>query len=347
MKIRVRTRQSSFEFECGENERILYAGLRAGAPLPYECATGTCGTCKARARPGTVDELWGTAPGRSYLKPERGEFLMCQACALGDCEILVPTLAPAPLPRVTAPGASIGRLGNVRPLTHDVTAFSVDLEQPMAFLPGQFALLAAPGVAGFRAYSMVNHPGTTTRLDFVIKRKPGGGFSDWLFERARENARIEVFGPLGRAVFYPEEGKHLLAIAGGSGIASIMSMLACAADSDFYRHRRASVFFGVRTIGDVFYLDELAAFAAQAGGRLRVTIALSDEEDASNLPAPAPHIDYDSGFVHLSAAKRMAGAFADTVAFVAGPPPMVDGALRMLVLDGKMPAADIRYDKFG
>ena len=347
MKIKVRSKQSSFEFECGAQQRILYAGLSAGVPLPYECGTGTCGTCKARARPGTVEEQWADAPGRSYLKEERGEFLMCQAQPLADCEILVPTPSAPPPPRTQRPGDNRGRLSGLERLTDDVAAFSVDLEEPMAFLPGQFALVEAPGLRGFRAYSMVNQAGSAQRLDFVIKRKPGGRFSDWLFDRARENALMQVFGPLGRAIFYPEEGKHLLTIAGGSGIAGIMSMLASACDSDFFSRHHANVFFGVRTRQDVFYLDELAAYARRAAGRLRVVIALSDEEEAEALPPPAPDIRYDSGFVHLCAAKHMAGAFADTVAFVAGPPPMVDGALRMLVIDGKLPAGDIRYDKFG
>ena len=33
-------------------------------------------------------------------------------------------------------------------------------------------------------------------------------------------------------------------------------------------------------------------------------------------------------------------------AFVAGPPPMVDATLRMLITDARLPATDIRYDKF-
>jgi toluene monooxygenase electron transfer component len=34
-------------------------------------------------------------------------------------------------------------------------------------------------------------------------------------------------------------------------------------------------------------------------------------------------------------------------AYVAGPPPMVDGALRMLVLEARLDGTDIKYDKFG
>ncbi len=43
----------------------------------------------------------------------------------------------------------------------------------------------------------------------------------------------------------------------------------------------------------------------------------------------------------------MAGKYDNVVAFVAGPPPMVDGALRMLIMEARLPAKDIRYDKFG
>ena len=50
-----------------------------GVALPYECATGTCGTCRARLVDGEVDEGWPQAPGRQGLKPARREFLMCQA----------------------------------------------------------------------------------------------------------------------------------------------------------------------------------------------------------------------------------------------------------------------------
>ena len=91
MKVRGRSKTDKFTFDCEEGERILFAGLRNGLALPYECATGTCGTCKARVRdPATIKNLWSEAPGNAYLKPERGEFLMCQTCALADCEIAVP-----------------------------------------------------------------------------------------------------------------------------------------------------------------------------------------------------------------------------------------------------------------
>ena len=79
-----------------------------------------------------------------------------------------------------------------------------------------------------------------------------------------------------------------------------------------------------------------------------MTVAFSDENEpvAGRDSRVPPCIDVAQGLVHLVAGERMAGAWNDLTAFVAGPPPMVDGALRILVMDARLPASDIRYDKF-
>ena len=74
MQIRAKTKTGAVEFNAEPGESILYAGLRNGVPLPYECATGTCGTCKARRGTGEVNVSWAQAPGASFIKAERGDF---------------------------------------------------------------------------------------------------------------------------------------------------------------------------------------------------------------------------------------------------------------------------------
>ena len=347
MKIRIRSKSSNHEIECAPHERLLYAALRAGVAVPYECATGSCGTCKARARPGTIEDVWPQAPGHAYLKRDRGEFLMCQGTALGDCEILVPSRLDSAAAGAPRPRHSPGVLCEIRPLTHDVDAFSITLEHAIGFDAGQFVVLAAPGLAGYRAFSIVNHAAETDRLDFVVKRQPGGGFSGWL-EPGRAGSSLDVFGPLGNATWRPGDGKDLLCIAGGSGVAGMMSILSQAVSSGHFEARRGYLFFGVRTREDLFFADELARLVESAAGRLSVTVAFSDEDGqvagrGSRVP---PCIDVAQGLVHLVAGERMAGAWNDLTAFVAGPPPMVDGALRILVMEARLPASDIRYDKF-
>src|SRR3974390_3496618 len=71
MKITVDTLGGQFSFECAPTERILYAALCHGLRVPYECATGTCGTCRGRVTLGGVDVQWDAAPGFARLKREK------------------------------------------------------------------------------------------------------------------------------------------------------------------------------------------------------------------------------------------------------------------------------------
>lgn len=347
MKVTVRTRETSHSIDCGAGDRILYAALRAGLDVPYECATGTCGTCKARARPGCVQELWPEAPGRAYLKPERGEFLMCQARSLNDCEILVPGRSAGRPDRTIRPLEMHGTISSQRKLTHDVLRLTVTLDEAMSFHPGQFVVVEKHGINGFRAYSMSNFARETRELDFVVKRKSGGAFSEWLFGADAVGAALTLFGPLGRATFHPEEDKDFICIAGGSGIAGMMSILENATRERYFENHRGQVFFGVRTMKDAFFLEELSSYGAQSRGRLSITVALSDETAPQSEDTAHPALGYATGLVHQVAGQHVSDGFKNaTTAFVAGPPPMVDGALRMLILEARLPADDIRYDKF-
>jgi toluene monooxygenase electron transfer component len=343
MKIVVRARNETRDFECEPGETILHAGLRQGVELPYECATGTCGTCRARLVSGDAESGWAEAPGRRYFKSE-SDLLTCQSVARADCALEVGVALKnggAPAPRALG-----GVLRGRRPLTHDVVAFDLDVDRPVDFDAGQFALLTVPGIAGARAYSMVNFARRAERLSFVVKKKPGGAVSAWLFGDGVEGARLGIVAPLGHATFHPGHGKHVLCIAGGSGIAGMMSILSLACEAGHFGTWNGHVFFGVRTARDGFFLDELEAFRARYPDRLAITVALSDEDVPASLAAAYPGFAFARGFVHSVAGEGMTGRFADVRAWVAGPPPMVDASLRLLLREARLPPADIRYDKF-
>ena len=344
MRIVVTARSGTHAFECEPNEKILHAGLRSGVELPYECGTGTCGTCKAKLVSGRVESEWPEAPGTRYLKGP-AELLMCQCRAEEDCALEVGVLkaAAADAPRPAALG---GRLQGWRLLTHDVAAFDVELDRPLDFDAGQFALLTVPGIAGARAYSMVNFARAARRLAFVVKKKPGGAVSERLFGEGIEGARLDVFAPLGHAIFTPDVRRHLLCIAGGSGIAGMMSILSLACQGEHFAGWDGHVFFGVRTARDGFFLDELEALRQGGRSRLAITVALSDEDVPESLSAAYPAFTFARGFVHSVAGESMKGRFAEVRAYVAGPPPMVDASLRLLLREARLPPADIRYDKF-
>ncbi len=346
MRIQVNARNRGYEFEARPDERVLHAGLRAGIALPYECATGTCGTCKATLVGGTVDDGWTVAPGKKFVKAERREFLMCQCTACGDLTLEVDKFVHAAEPGACTPDACGGVLRAPRELAPDVMAFSVELERPRDFDAGQFVLLAPPGVTGYRAYSMCNFERGAGRLDFVVKRKPAGGFSEWLFGANRDGERIGVFGPLGSATFDPTLAKNVLCIAGGSGIAGMMSILARASAERHFERWHAWVFFGVRRMVDAFFLEELSSLQREFPHRVQVTIALSDEDVPPSAAQEWPALGFARGFVHEVTERVMAGKYPDVRAYVAGPPPAVDAAIRVLLLKAKLTTDNIRYDKY-
>ena len=343
MRIQVNARNRGYEFEALPGERVLYAGLRAGIDLPYECATGTCGTCKAKLLSGRVKDRWADAPGRKFVKPQAAEFLMCQCAAEDTLTLEVSKFVYPVEPGVCVPQTCGGTLRNLRPLTHDVLGFALELERPRDFDAGQFVLLAPEGMAGYRAYSMCNYERGGRHLEFVVKRKADGAFSQWLFGANREGASLDTFGPLGKATFDPGLGKNLLCIAGGSGIAGMMSILARATASGYFERHNGRLFFGVRTMRDAFFLRELTEFGRH---NVEITLALSDEEVPEKARQDWPGLRFERGLVHEVAKRRMAGNYQNVRAYVAGPPPAVDAAIRVLLLDARLTTDNIRYDKF-
>jgi toluene monooxygenase electron transfer component len=345
MKVQENARNRAYHFEAAPGERLLYAGLAHGIHLPYECGTGTCGTCRARLTAGEVDDLWPDAPGRKYVK-QPGEFLMCQAVARGDASVEVGNFVYNMDPGAPLPSAGTGTLTNPRLLTRDVIAFSVQLDEPRDFDAGQFMAVQVPGVPGYRGYSMVNFERRARRLDFLVKKKPGGGASEWLFEGSREGSQVELFGPLGSATFFPGVAKNILCIAGGSGIAGMMAILQRAHEERYFDQYKGHVFFGVRTMEDAFFLEELAAYRRAFPETLSITVALSDTAVPDAAREQHPDLAFDQGFVHEVAARHMQGKYQNVRAYLAGPPPAVDAAIRVLLLQAKLTTDQIRYDKF-
>jgi toluene monooxygenase electron transfer component len=346
LRVHLTARDDTHTFDCADGEVILHAGLRQGLALPYECGSGTCGTCKAALVSGDVDAGWADAPGRSFLKAERNEILMCQAVARSDCALTVRARMKAPGPRDIVPSRHNGVLAAVTPLNRDVLRLEVRLDEAITFDAGQFMLVGHDAFAGRRGLSMANFERPTDRLIFTVKLKAGGGLSDWLTGGKRVGERLDLFGPLGRAIYRPGEVGDIVCIAGGSGLAPMLSILALARDVGHFEDHTGQVFFGVRAIDDLYAMAELDAARAAHPGRVSITIALSEQAPGEEAARAWPGVAFAMGLVHEVAGQALDGKLDGATAYLAGPPPMVDGAMRMLVTQAKMPPNRIRYDKF-
>lgn len=345
MKVTIQSRSDRHEFNADAGKSLLMHGLGHGIALPYACASGTCGTCKATVKSGSVSDLWPAAPAKKLLKADN-QILMCQCTPRDDCELVVSESVGLSSPGVTLPSAINARVTRWQLLTHDVASWELELEEPMGYEAGQFVLVRVPGVEGQRAYSMVNFEPGSRRLELLIKKKPGGGLSEALFASDPTGTQVRVTGPLGAAVFKPADRKQVLCIAGGSGVAGMMSILAQAEAIGYFPQRNGHVFFGVRTMRDAFFLDRLKSLARSSSGALEITVCLSDEAVPDTAPHQHPELSFAQGFVHDVALKQMAGRLGDVHAFLAGPPPAVDAAMRGLILQGKLNPRSISFDKF-
>jgi toluene monooxygenase electron transfer component len=123
----------------------------------------------------------------------------------------------------------------------------------------------------------------------------------------------------------------------------MLSILSRAARARYFERHRGWLFFGVRTMRDAFFLKELSDFRNDG---LEITVALSEEEVSEKPAQDWPRLRFAHGLVHEVTKRAMAGKYHNVRAYVAGPPPAVDAAIRVLLLDAKLTTDNIRYDKF-
>ena len=70
------------EVDCGPDEAVLDAAMRAGLDAPYSCAGGACGTCVATLRSGTVH--MSVRHALTDAEVDEGRVLTCQARPTSD-----------------------------------------------------------------------------------------------------------------------------------------------------------------------------------------------------------------------------------------------------------------------
>lgn len=323
-------------FPCAAHDTITRAALRAGVALPYECNTGACGSCKVELMSGDIESLRPDSTALSDRDRAKGRVLGCQAQPRSDCVIKV-RVDPA-APAMPPPAEQAATLVSTRDLTHDIREFDFALAAPSGFLPGQYALLRLPGVATVRAYSMSNVAGG--RLwQFQVKRVPGGQATGVLFDRLTVGDEITLDGPFGHAYLRADVPRDIVCIAGGSGIAPMLSIARGLAECALLASRHLHFFYGGRAPSDICGEDVLRTLP-QLHRRWTYVPVVSDMETV----APAAWSGR-TGLVHDAVAETMGAGLADFEFYFAGPPPMTLAVQRML-MQAKVPMSQAHFDQF-
>ena len=147
----------------------------------------------------------------------------------------------------------------VRVASDRVKLFTLEVPTGGNFKAGQHydvRLTAPDGYQAQRSYSLASSPGDTNLIEIAIELIDDGEVSSYFHDSVEPGEMIEVRGPIGgHFTWEPSHTKSSIFLAGGSGIAPIISML---------RHRftvknnaPALLLFSVRTEDDILYREEL------------------------------------------------------------------------------------------
>lgn len=193
-----------------------------------------------------------------------------------------------------APGASARHRARFHPLTvasvERLTdeAVAVTFEVPeelvdeFAFEPGQHLTLRATigGEDVRQSYSICqsrNADPTGRRLRVSAARVPEGRMSTWLNDVVTVGDVVDVMTPQGSftCATRPDGIRHHVAVAAGSGITPVLSLLTSALEEE--PGSRATLLFGNRRTSSIMFLEELEDLKNRYPGRFHLVNVLSRE----------------------------------------------------------------------
>ncbi len=336
-RITVRGKDGSEEcFDVGKNDMLLKAAIDQGIDYPHNCRVGVCGSCKTRLVSGRVSPMVDLALSPlSNEQIEAGFVLACQAKVRSDLVIDVRLGHGTQLP-VRNVAAKVSRWHK---LPGEVIDLRLKLDEPVAFHAGQYCTIAESGSFTRRSYSYYDVPAAdgspAGEVGFLVKRLPGGRFSEWLFSQDRLGTKFWIEGPFG-VMGVDDLDRDGLCVAGGTGLAPILSIVGDRLQRS--KTARFTIVFGVRTEKDLFADRHLAELQAQADDRLRVVPILSHEPAGSGWTGLR-------GLVTAALTPALGIGYSDTAAFICGNLGMVEAVERRLIELG-VQADRIHADKF-
>lgn len=200
--------------------------------------------------------------------------------------------------RVLLPEPAV--IQEVTPETADTRTYTFSLlvgedPHPFTFIPGQFNMLSLPGV-GEAPISISSDPGTPGIFQHTVREV---GNVTRSLARLEEGRTVGIRGPYGTGwPLATTEGRDLLVVAGGIGLAPLRPLLAHVT-ARRQRYGRVDLLYGARSPADLLYRREYPRWEAggvavhttvdgvlpgqEWAGRVGLVTALLDE--AETIPA--------------------------------------------------------------
>lgn len=226
---------------------------------------------------------------------------------------------------------------DLRRETADTVSISFDipgeLKEAYQYTQGQYVTLRAflHGEDVRRSYSICSSP-LDGELRVAVKKVEGGRFSTFANEVLKTGDGLDVMTPLGNffTPLDPNNHKHYVGFASGSGITPILSILKTALLTE--PHSRFTLFYGNRHTESIIFREELEGLKNRFMNRFSLHHVLSREHPGADLFFG--HIDADkcNRFCNL----LLDPADIDEV-FVCGPEPMMHAVRETMQQNGVSP----------
>ncbi|MEO8456096.1 MAG: 2Fe-2S iron-sulfur cluster-binding protein [Sphingomicrobium sp.] len=238
------------------------------------------------------------------------------------------------------------RVAEIVPETAEANSIRLEippeLRDAFAFKPGQHLTLRATidGEEVRRNYSLCTAPDENDWM-VTVKRIGGGLFSNWVGDKLKPGNTIDVMAPHGSFTtdFDPSRKRHLVGIAGGSGITPVVSLIK--STLKFEPDSRFTLLYGNRDSSSVIFLETLAGLKDKYLGRFEIYHFLDQEEqDIELFNGMLDGARCDEAIAHL-----VPDAAAVDGWFICGPGPMMDAAEGVL-LDRNIPRERIHIERF-
>jgi len=300
--------------------------------IPSACGgRGSCGLCKLKVLEGGGQVLPTEEP---YLDEEElagNVRLSCQIKVRNDIVVEV----PEELLRVREFVTTVEGLTD---LNYDTKHIRLKLNNgdEIRFTAGQYIQFNVPAYGGsrepvYRAYSIASPAKDVTHVDLVVRLVPNGICTTYVFDVLKQGDQVLINGPYGD-FHLRDTDAEILFVAGGSGIAPILSMLHEMAEKGI--DRKATFFYGAGTLRDLYLVEETKAFEE----------SVPDFTFVPTLARPEDGWDGEAGLVTEVLDRHVADG-KDKEAYLCGSPGMIDAVVE--VLHGKGITDDrIFYDKF-
>lgn len=313
---------------CADDQTVADASYRARINIPLDCRDGACGTCKAFCESGEYD-------GGSYIddamtadEAAAGYVLPCSMRPKSDLVLQIASTSVVAKTQATTYTATLTSLERLSPTTIALTIETPDRDK-LVFLPGQYVNIAVPGSEQTRSYSFSNGP-DDKELTFLVKLTPGGLMSGHLTDVAAIGDTVTFTGPLG-SFFLRETERPVLLLAGGTGLAPILSILR-KLSTDGSR-RQVHLVYGVSTDDDLVELATIEKLAATLP-------TFSWDYCVSDPASSAPNKGYVTGLLRPEHLYD-----GDVAVYLCGPPAMVEAVRQHFTTLGMTPTG-FYYEKF-